>query len=71
MTEEFRRGYPVIDVDGVRAVFPDGWGLIRASNTQPALVVRAEARTEEGLARIKAALEEQLARHPGLGPVRW
>ena len=38
--------YKTIDVDGVRVVYPDGWGLIRASNTQPVIVTRFEARTE-------------------------
>jgi len=61
----------VIDVDGARIVFPDGWGLVRASNTQPAIVARCEARTPEGLERIKAALGEALAAHPEVGPVRW
>jgi phosphomannomutase / phosphoglucomutase len=50
---EFRRDYDVIDVDGVRVLFDDGWGLLRASNTQPVLVLRFEARTEERLARIR------------------
>ena len=43
-TEYFRRHYDVIDIDGVRVQFAEGWGLIRASNTQPALVLRFEAR---------------------------
>jgi phosphomannomutase/phosphoglucomutase len=41
-------------VDGVRVVFPDGWGLVRASNTQALLVLRFEARTKERLAEIEA-----------------
>jgi len=45
--------YPVIDIDGVRAVFPKGWGLVRASNTQAVLVLRFEAETEEDLEVIK------------------
>lgn len=53
----FGAEHPVIDIDGARVDFGDGWGLIRASNTQPALVLRAEAETEEGLARIRATLE--------------
>ncbi|MGI9860910.1 phosphomannomutase/phosphoglucomutase [Moorella naiadis] len=51
-------GYEVIDVDGVRVVLPDGWALLRASNTQPVLVVRCEAKTSEGLARIVSRLME-------------
>ena len=39
----FRSHYEVIEIDGVRVNFPGGWGLVRASNTQPALVMRFEA----------------------------
>ena len=51
----------VIDVDGVRANFDGGWGLVRASNTQPALVMRCEANTEARLAEIRALLEGLIA----------
>ena len=51
----------VVDVDGVRASFDGGWGLVRASNTQPALVMRCEANTDARLAEIKAAIEAHLA----------
>lgn len=51
--EYFSANYEVIDVDGVRIQFGDGWGLVRASNTQPVLVLRFEARTEERLNEIK------------------
>jgi phosphomannomutase/phosphoglucomutase len=51
----------VVDVDGVRAAFAGGWGLVRASNTQPALVMRCEATSAARLAEIKAALETHLA----------
>jgi len=50
----------VITVDGVRAVFEKGWGLIRASNTQPVLVMRFEAGDPEALASIKNAMEQQV-----------
>src|SRR5256885_1006524 len=56
VTEHLKRQVTVIDVDGARAIFDDGWGLIRASNTQPALVIRAESKTEAGLLRIQDAL---------------
>ena len=49
----FSNNYKVIDVDGVRILFGDGWGLVRASNTQPVLVLRFEARTEERLNELK------------------
>lgn len=51
----------VVDVDGGRARFGDGWGLVRASNTQPALVVRCEAVNEDRLAFIRAAVESEIA----------
>jgi phosphomannomutase/phosphoglucomutase len=55
--EHFRARHDVIDVDGVRVLFGDGWGLIRASNTQPIIVTRFEARTPERLAEIRAEME--------------
>jgi len=48
----------VIDVDGVRAVFDGGWGLVRASNTQPVLVLRFEGRDEATVRRIRSVMEE-------------
>ncbi len=51
--EYFKKNYEVIDVDGVRILFGDGWGLVRASNTQPVLVLRFEARTPERLKEIQ------------------
>jgi phosphomannomutase len=53
-------GGDVIAVDGVRVKLGDGWWLLRASNTQNALVARCEARSAEGLAGAKVALVEQL-----------
>jgi phosphomannomutase/phosphoglucomutase len=53
----FRDRYDVIDVDGVRVLFGDGWGLIRASNTQPILVARYEAATAERLSEIRTEME--------------
>jgi phosphomannomutase/phosphoglucomutase len=55
--EHFRSRHDVIDVDGVRVLFGDGWGLIRASNTQPILVTRFEALSEARLAEIRAEME--------------
>jgi phosphomannomutase/phosphoglucomutase len=56
----FRARHDVIDVDGVRVLFGDGWGLIRASNTQPVLVLRYEARTPQRLQVIRDELESWL-----------
>ncbi|MBW2069308.1 MAG: phosphomannomutase/phosphoglucomutase [Deltaproteobacteria bacterium] len=54
------RGYDIIDVDGARIVFPDGWGLVRASNTQPVLVLRYEADTPERLEEIRNIVEKTI-----------
>jgi phosphomannomutase/phosphoglucomutase len=66
VVEELKRTfagrYRVIDIDGARVEFGDGWGLVRASNTQPALVVRFEARTPERLEQIRALFMEPLER---------
>jgi phosphomannomutase/phosphoglucomutase len=58
--EYFRQHYPVIDVDGVRVQFAEGWGLVRASNTQPALVLRFEAASPERLREYRAIIEGKL-----------
>lgn len=56
----FRNKFDTTEIDGVRITFPDGWGLIRASNTQPVLVLRFEAETEERLKEIQALMETPL-----------
>jgi phosphomannomutase/phosphoglucomutase len=56
----FSAKYKTITVDGVRVVFPDGWGLVRASNTQPMLVMRFEAETEPRLAEIRSLVESKI-----------
>jgi phosphomannomutase/phosphoglucomutase len=64
--EHLRRSHQIIDVDGVRVLFEHGWGLVRASNTQPALVLRFEAETEEALDRYRETVEaavKQLRTH--------
>ncbi len=60
VTEYFRAREKVIDIDGARVLFGDGWGLVRASNTQPALVLRFEALTEARLAEIRQTVESAL-----------
>jgi phosphomannomutase/phosphoglucomutase len=59
----FRKTHPVIDVDGARIQFEDGWGLIRASNTQPVLVLRFEAKTRKSLEQIERAVARVLERY--------
>jgi phosphomannomutase/phosphoglucomutase len=65
LTERFRKTHKIIDVDGVRVLFGQGWGLVRASNTQPVLVLRFEAASEALLAQyqteVETALEEAIA----------
>jgi phosphomannomutase/phosphoglucomutase len=61
----FAARYPVSTLDGVRITFPDGWGLLRASNTQPVLVLRFEASSEASLAAHRAEVEGWLARNRG------
>ena len=58
--EYFKANYDVIDVDGVRILFGDGWGLVRASNTQPVIVMRFEARTEARLREIEETVTSKL-----------
>jgi len=63
LTEIFREQYEVIDIDGVRVNFDDGWGLIRASNTQPVLVLRLEAVTKERLKELIAIIKIQMDKY--------
>jgi phosphomannomutase / phosphoglucomutase len=58
--QHFRERYPVVDVDGVRVTLNDGWGLVRASNTQPALVLRFEAESAHRLEEIRSMIETPL-----------
>lgn len=60
VTDYYRNREKVIDIDGVRVIYSDGWGLVRASNTQPALVLRFEAMTEKRLAEIRNEIESVL-----------
>lgn len=56
--KELSQKYPIIDIDGVRAIFPQGWGLVRASNTQEVLVLRFEGDTEEALKAIEKEVKQ-------------
>ncbi len=56
----FKARQEVIDIDGLRALYDDGWGLVRASNTQPALVLRFEALSEARLNEIRNEIESVL-----------
>ncbi|HSE97657.1 MAG TPA: phosphomannomutase/phosphoglucomutase [Blastocatellia bacterium] len=61
-TEEFKKNYKVIDIDGARILIDGGWGLVRASNTQPVLVLRFEAESAERLREIRQIIETSLNR---------
>ncbi len=56
----FKAKQDIIDIDGLRALYDDGWGLVRASNTQPALVLRFEALSEKRLHEIQNEIESVL-----------
>lgn len=62
LVEEFKKDYQVIDVDGARVLFDGGWGLVRASNTQPVLVLRFEATHETRLEEIRRVVMDKLER---------
>lgn len=62
ITEHYRANYDIVDTDGVRVIMPDGWGLVRASNTQPILVLRFEADSEKALERIRELVSRDLER---------
>ena len=56
----FRQKFDIVDVDGVRITFEDGWALLRASNTQPVLVLRFEAESEARLQELRDMIEKPL-----------
>jgi phosphomannomutase/phosphoglucomutase len=58
--EWFSSRYETVTVDGVRITFPDGWGLVRASNTQPLLVLRFEAVSEQRLKEIEQLVMDRV-----------
>jgi phosphomannomutase/phosphoglucomutase len=64
LVREFKAKYETIDIDGARILLPGGWGLVRASNTNPYLTLRFEARTREELEEMKRIVFEALARYP-------
>jgi phosphomannomutase/phosphoglucomutase len=66
LTAYFKERYETIDVDGIRILFEDGWALIRASNTQPILVLRFEARTQEKMEAIQKIVRDRLRAYPSV-----
>lgn len=71
LTAHFRRDYEIVDVDGVRVLFPEGWGLVRASNTQPVLVARCEAKTPQGLEKICKIMKNAVRQFKEVGDFEW
>ncbi len=59
----FKKNYDCLDIDGVRIKFNDGWGLVRASNTQPVIVCRFEAENPESLEEIKSLVLNKLVEY--------
>ena len=64
LAAEFKGRYEIIDIDGARILFPDGWGLVRASNTNPYLTLRFEGRSAAAVERMKAEVYDALRRYP-------
>lgn len=71
LRDQLAAKYPVIDIDGARADFGEGWALVRNSNTSPALTVRCEARTPEALDRIVREMHDLLAAQPSVEMSAW
>lgn len=63
VAEDLKKDFKTIDIDGVRVVFDHGWGLVRASNTQPALILRFEADSPENLKYIQSTVENKLNKY--------
>ncbi len=66
LVKQFSKQYHTIDIDGARVQFGNGWGLVRASNTQPVLVLRFEAKTEQRLNDIVEIFRKQLQAYPSV-----
>ena len=62
MVDHYRPTHDLVDIDGARIQFDGGWALVRASNTQPALVLRFEASSEQQLETIRGEVESVLGR---------
>ncbi len=64
LARELKQRYETVDIDGVRVIFPDGWGLVRASNTNPYLTLRFEARSPAALEAMRNTVYDALRRYP-------
>lgn len=71
LTKEFKSdGYEVIDINGARVKFKDGWGLVRASSNLPVLVLRFESKTRKGLELIENIFKQKLSQYREIGD-KW
>ncbi len=70
LADILKRSYEVVDVDGARAIFEQGWGLVRASNTQPAITLRFEAYTREALVEYMTRFDTLLREYPEIDRAR-
>ena len=68
--ESALKEHEAITIDGVRVLYPDGWGLVRASNTQPAIVARCEGKTKAALKRIEKDMKARIVA-AGVKPFEW
>ncbi len=65
LSRDLKQRYETIDIDGARVLFPSGgWGLVRASNTNPYLTLRFEAKTDAEIERMKRVIYDELRRFP-------
>ena len=71
MTESLQGQYEVVTVDGARVVFEHGWGLVRASNTQPAVTLRFEAYTRRQISEYMQIFKAQLDRYPQIDQAKF
>ena len=71
ISEELSKQYEVITVDGARAIFENGWGLVRASNTQPAVTLRFEAYTEPQIVEYMEKFKAMLDKHPEIDQTKF
>ncbi|MGE5558744.1 MAG: phosphomannomutase/phosphoglucomutase [Bacillota bacterium] len=69
--DQFRKTNEVIDVDGARILFSGGWGLVRASNTQPVIVARCEGKNNDDLQEIADKIRRALLSFPEVTPFEW
>lgn len=71
ITEVLDKDYEVVTVDGARAIFENGWGLVRASNTQPAVTLRFEAHTAEQMVEYMKLFKAQLDKYPEIDQTKF